>query len=130
MVVNVIGDLTLGVGYGVPGLAASTTVSLLVGAAGSVALLARRHAAVSLRPLVSSSARTGLAGLLAGVSCWAVVAWLRPLPDGGLLPVFVQLVAAGLAALATYTAAMLVLGRGQLRDLAAVAGVRLGPGSP
>jgi len=128
MVVNVAGDLTLGVAYGIWGLALSTTISLLVGAVGSVALLARRHAAVSLAPLVSSGARIGLAGLLAGTSCWAVVTWTGPGPEDRFLPLLVQLGAAGLAVLATYAAAMLVLGRDELRDLAVVAGLRFGRG--
>ncbi len=129
MVVNVVGDLTLGIAYGVWGLAISTTVSLLVGAVGSVTLLARRHAAVSLGMLASSAGRIGLAGLLAGTSCWAVLVWTSPGPAGDSLPVLVQLTAAGLAVLATYTCAMLVLGRAELRDLAAVAGLRFGRGS-
>jgi putative peptidoglycan lipid II flippase len=48
MVLNVVGDLTLGVAYGIPGLAASTSLSLVVGAGLLVLLLSRRHAAVSL----------------------------------------------------------------------------------
>lgn len=125
MVVNVVGDLTLGVRYGIPGLAAATTVSLLVGAVGSVALLARRHAAVSPRSLLSSGTRIGVAGLLGGLTCWSVVVWTGPGDDPSMLGVTLQLTAAGLAMLAVYAGALLVLGREELRDVGTVLGLRL-----
>jgi putative peptidoglycan lipid II flippase len=65
MAVNVTGDLTLGVRYGVPGLAASTSLSLVAAAVANTWLLRLRHDAVTLRPLV---------GILAGVAAAGTVA--------------------------------------------------------
>ena len=79
MVVNVVGDLSLGVAFGIAGLAASTTLSLVLGALLAVVLLQRRHAAVTLRPLAGAALRTSAAALGGGL---AAAAALAALPDG------------------------------------------------
>lgn len=80
MVVNVVGDLTLGRIYGVAGLAGSTTLSLFVGAAGTTWLLSRRHGAVAVRPATMSAARIAGAGTLAALAGLAVRAWVGDAP--------------------------------------------------
>jgi putative peptidoglycan lipid II flippase len=79
MVVNVVGDLTLGVRYGIAGLAFSTSLSLVLGALLAVALLARRHGAVDVGRLAAVAVRTGAAAALAGGAALLVLA---SLPDG------------------------------------------------
>ena len=70
MVINVIGDLTLGLKLGIVGLAASTSVSVLFAGVMLSILLARRHDAVDL----SSLGRT-LAAIGSATACAAVTAW-------------------------------------------------------
>jgi len=69
MVINVVGDLTLGIAYGVAGLAASTSVSLLAGGGVLVFRLGRRHRAVEVRSVVVAGARVVTAAVLSGVAC-------------------------------------------------------------
>jgi putative peptidoglycan lipid II flippase len=73
MVVNVVGDLTLGRIYGVAGLAVSTTLSLVVAAGLATRLLRRRHAGVAVRGMVPVLLRTGVAGAVATAAGWGVV---------------------------------------------------------
>ncbi|MEX5720856.1 murein biosynthesis integral membrane protein MurJ [Geodermatophilus maliterrae] len=124
MVVNVAGDLTLGVAYGIPGLAGSTALSLVLGAVLSVVLLARRHAALSPRALAATAARTGAAGGLAGLAAAGVLAaWV---PGGTGTVAAVLQVAVGTAVLGVLHTAGVVLLRGaEVTDLTAVVGARL-----
>jgi len=71
MVINVVGDLTLGRIYGIAGLAASTSLSLLVAAAANTWLLGRRHRVVgvaSTGPLLARALLLGGLATLAGVA--------------------------------------------------------------
>lgn len=71
MAVNVIGDLTLGLAWGVPGLAASTSLSLVIAAAANTWLLRRRHDLVAVRPLAMAGrvlVAAGCAAVAAGVT--------------------------------------------------------------
>lgn len=61
MAVNVAGDLSLGLSVGIPGLAASTSLSVMFAAVANTWLLARRHGAVDLRSLGGMVGRTALA---------------------------------------------------------------------
>jgi putative peptidoglycan lipid II flippase len=67
MVVNVVGDLTLGLRFGIPGLAASTTVSVALAAALNTWLLVRRHNAVSLHGVAGLMGRCGLGAAAAAL---------------------------------------------------------------
>ncbi|WP_456600268.1 murein biosynthesis integral membrane protein MurJ [Blastococcus sp. SYSU DS0616] len=120
MVVNVVGDLTLGVAFGIAGLAASTSLSLLLAAALAVALLARRHAAVTPRALVGTVARTSAAAAAGGLAATAVLAgWAGEPADT--LTAAGQIVSGGLIGAAVYAAALAALRGpelGELRDLA------------
>ncbi len=68
MGVNVVGDLTLGVTYGVAGIALSTTASLAVAALLAVVLLARQHDGVTLPPLTATGLRLGAAATAAALA--------------------------------------------------------------
>ena len=112
MVVNVVGDLTLGVAYGIPGLAASTSLSLCVGAAMLVVMLARRHGGVSLRPMAAATVRVGAAAL-AGVILDAETL----LPGAGAPASAAQLAATGVAVVGVYVGALLALRSPELHQL-------------
>jgi putative peptidoglycan lipid II flippase len=81
MVVNVVGDLTLGRAFGIPGLAGSTVLAVGCAAVLNTWLLHRRHRAVSLKQVAGTLARTGTAltaaaavALLAAHLCARLVA--------------------------------------------------------
>ncbi len=121
MVLNVVGDLTLGIRYGVAGLAASTSLSVLFAAASLSVLTARRHRAVALRPLVQTAWKVLVASAVAAVAGWGVLQAL-PVDHAG----HAVLALGGIATVcfATYTGVLLVLRvpalaelRDTLRDL-------------
>ena len=58
--INVVGDFTLGLTFGIAGLAASTSLSVLFAAVANTWLLGRRHGAVDLRSLPVMVGRTAL----------------------------------------------------------------------
>ena len=74
MVINVAGDLTLGVKLGIVGLAASTSVSVLFAAVMLSILLARRHNAVDLvslrRTLLTIGSATACAAVAIRAALW------------------------------------------------------------
>lgn len=76
MCVNVAGDLTVGLSFGVAGLAASTSAAMCLAAAANTWLLARRHGGVSIRPLAGLVGRTtaaaGAAALAGVVAVYAL----------------------------------------------------------
>lgn len=121
MVVNVVGDLTLGPIFGLRGLAFSTTASLVLAAVANVWLLHRRHAAV---PGGETLALLGRAAALVAVAL--AVGWgVRALTPG--LPPFVAAGAVGAAVLATYVAGLWVLRapeRAVVREVLAAARLR------
>lgn len=125
MVVNVVGDLTLGVAYGIAGLAASTSLSLVLGAVLMVVLLARRHDLVDLRQVGAATARVVTAAAIAAVASGAVGAALGP--TAGALQVAGRL-AVMIAVLGTvYGTALVVLRSPELRDLVATVRQQLDP---
>lgn len=71
MVVNVLGDVTLGRWYGVAGLAASTSVSFVVALVVAAVALVRARPGVAARPLVRPLVVAALAASLAGLVAWA-----------------------------------------------------------
>lgn len=74
MAVNLVGDVTLGLAFGVPGIAASTVLSLIVAALVSTVQLSRRHAAVDGRKVTGMLVRLGLAGGASGGAGLAALA--------------------------------------------------------
>lgn len=119
MGVNVVGDLTLGVAYGVPGLAASTSVSLILGAVGLAWLLARRHAGVSLGALGGTAVRVVVAATAAGGAA-AVVDASGLLPDTGQVADAGRLAVMLAVLLAVYLAALRGMRSRELQELVAV----------
>lgn len=124
MAVNVVGDLTLGIAYGITGLAASTSLSLVVAAVILLVLLGRRHDAVALHSLATSGARVLLA---VGIAVAAVaVAGLVGAPGGGaLLDDLVRVAVTGLLLLGVYAAALMALRGQEVRDVVDVVRPRL-----
>jgi putative peptidoglycan lipid II flippase len=61
MTINVVGDFTLGLTFGIAGIAASTSLSVLFAAVANTWLLGRRHDAVDLRSLPLIVGRTAAA---------------------------------------------------------------------
>ena len=119
MVLNVVGDLTLGIRYGVAGLAASTSLSVLFAAASLSVLTARRHRAVALRPLVQTAWKVLVASAVAAVAGWGVLQAL-PVDHAG----HAVLALGGIATVcfATYTGVLLLLrvpALAELRDTSA-----------
>jgi len=120
MVVNVVGDLTLGVAYGIPGLAGSTTLSLGVAAVLSVVALARRHTALDLRRLGAASGRVAAAAAAAAVAGRLALVLLPGDEAGTVGRLGSALAAVGVAGVAVtvaYVATLLVLRSPELREL-------------
>ncbi|RIQ11147.1 murein biosynthesis integral membrane protein MurJ [Jiangella rhizosphaerae] len=102
MVVNVVGDLTLGLAFGIPGLAASTSLSLVVAAAGNTWLLSRRHDGVAVGALWGLLRRTTVS---ATVTLGAALGVTRLVGD---LPAVAQVAAVGAGCLTVFAAATLL----------------------
>lgn len=103
MAVNVVGDLTLGVAFGIPGLAASTSLSLVIAAIGNTWLLSRRHGAVAVGALWGLLRRTTVSAA-ATLAAALGVAWLVRE-----LPAIAQVAAVGAVCLTVSAAATLLL---------------------
>jgi putative peptidoglycan lipid II flippase len=82
LAVKVAGDLALGLAFGVPGIAASSVLSLTVAAILTTASLARRHGAVDVPELVRPLVRLGVAGLAAGIAGAALLVAARSAAGG------------------------------------------------
>lgn len=81
MVVNVIGDVTLGPLFGIAGVAASTSASLALAAVANGALLARRHDSLDRRATGRLIRRTLVLGTAAGAGGWLARLALPDWPD-------------------------------------------------
>ncbi|GAA4980853.1 murein biosynthesis integral membrane protein MurJ [Actinopolymorpha pittospori] len=114
MAVNVIGDLTIGVRFGVAGLAASTSTSVCLASLVLTVLAARRHQAIALRPLVRTLLAVLVASAVSGVSGWAV---LRVLPTDGAWHAILALGTVGTVCLLGYGAVLVVFRVSALSDL-------------
>jgi len=115
MALNVVGDLTLGMRYGVLGLALSTSISVVFAATTMSVLTARRHRAVALGPLV----RTTM-GVVTAASVAAVAGWLaqQPLPARpGWPEALLALGVSGSVCLATYLGVLTLLRVSALTDV-------------
>jgi putative peptidoglycan lipid II flippase len=106
MTVNVAGDVTLGLAFGIAGLAASTSLSVTFAAVANTWLLGRHHGVVGLRSMSGMVARTAVAAL-AGAAVGAVV--LRILAAAvqpGLAGEIIVLATVGLALLGGFIGAL------------------------
>lgn len=108
MSVNVVGDLLLGRAFGVAGLAASTTASFLVAAAGQLTALRMSHKVVDLRAVTRRMLRCTLAAAVAGGVGWLVTGSLAAW-DGAPRGDLAVLVVAGAGCLIAYAGTLVVL---------------------
>ena len=122
MAINVVGDLTLGVRFGVTGLALSTSMSVVLSAVVLSVLTARRHQALAL----GSLGRTTLA-VLGASAVSAAAGWLvtQAVPVRNALDALLALGCTGVVCLGSYLCVLLLLRvpaiaelRDSLRDLA------------
>ncbi|HET6757829.1 MAG TPA: murein biosynthesis integral membrane protein MurJ [Propionibacteriaceae bacterium] len=109
MAINVVGDFTLGLTFGIAGLAASTSLSVTFAAVANTWMLGRRHDAVDLRSLPSMLARTGAAAAV-GTATAAGVYWLlNPLLGTGLVNEILLLVPVGLTLVGVFIGVLYAL---------------------
>jgi putative peptidoglycan lipid II flippase len=100
MTINVVGDFTLGLTFGIAGIAASTSLSVLFAAVANTWLLGRRHDAVDLKSLPLIVGRTAAAAAV-GTAAGAVVYYLLDrLLGGGILNELLLVSAVGLTLVA------------------------------
>lgn len=113
MAVNLAGDLTLGLALGVPGIAASTVLSLAVAAVANTAQLSRRHRAVDSLQAAGALARLGLAGVVAAAAAAAALAVVHgtagPASTSAGWDAATRLAGAGVAVAVTYVVALVLL---------------------
>jgi putative peptidoglycan lipid II flippase len=122
MVVNVVGDVTLGRRYGVPGLALSTTLSIGLAAVAGTLLLARRHRAVDVGAVATSIARITGAAAVAVAVAGVVLGRLDPQSHrAGVAPLLQVTVVAG-CVLASYGAVLAVLRAPELKIVGGAVG--------
>jgi putative peptidoglycan lipid II flippase len=109
MTINVVGDFTLGLTFGIAGIAASTSLSVLFAAVANTVLLGRRHDAVDLRSLPLMVGRTGAAAAV-GTAAGAGVYWLLdPHLSTGLVNEILLLVPVGLTLVAVFIGVLYAL---------------------
>jgi putative peptidoglycan lipid II flippase len=109
MAINVVGDFTLGLTFGIAGLAASTSLSVTFAAVANTWMLGRRHDAVDLRSLPSMLARTGAAAAV-GTAAAAGIYWLlNPLLGSGLVNEILLLVPVGLTLVGAFIGVLYAL---------------------
>src|SRR5215203_3392971 len=108
MAVNVVGDLSLGLAFGIKGLAASTSLSLVCAALVNTWLLGARHRAVDLKPLFGMVGRTAAAA--AGTAAGALVRrLLGPVVGQGIMAELLLLSSVACAVLMISVAGLYVL---------------------
>jgi len=118
MTVNLAGDLTVGVAYGVPGLAASTSASLVVGAGLLLFLLSRRHDAVDLRSLSRAGLRIAAAATASALVGTAVSGSIDA--GGSAWRSLGELAVVGALMLGIYAGGLAALRGGDLTDIGSI----------
>jgi putative peptidoglycan lipid II flippase len=109
MAINVVGDLTLGLRFGIAGLAASTSLSVVFAAVANTWLLGRRHAAVDLRSLPVILGRTAAAAAVGTAAGAVVYGLLGPVLGTGLVSELLLVSAVGLTLLGVFIAILYAL---------------------
>jgi putative peptidoglycan lipid II flippase len=107
--INVVGDFTLGLTFGIAGLAASTSLSVLFAAIANTVLLGRRHSAVDLRSLPLMVLRTGAAAAVGTAVAAGVYRLLDPVLGAGLVDEVLLLAPVGLTLVAVFIGVLYVL---------------------
>jgi putative peptidoglycan lipid II flippase len=109
MTINVVGDFTLGLTFGIAGIAASTSLSVMFAAVANTWLLGRHHDAVDLRSLPLMIGRTGVAAA-AGTAAAALVYYLLdPLLGPGLINEILLVTPVGLVLVGVFIGALYAL---------------------
>ena len=96
MTINVIGDFTLGLTFGIAGIAASTSLSVLFAAVANTWLLGRRHNAVDLKSLPLILGRTAAAAAVGTAAAGGIYYLLSQVLGGGLFNELLLVSAVGL----------------------------------
>jgi putative peptidoglycan lipid II flippase len=96
MTINVVGDFTLGLTFGIAGIAASTSLSVLFAAVANTWLLGRRHDAVDLKSLPLILGRTAAAAAVGTAAAGGVYYLLSQVLGGGLFNELLLVSAVGL----------------------------------
>jgi putative peptidoglycan lipid II flippase len=96
MTINVVGDFTLGLTFGIAGIAASTSLSVLFAAVANTWLLGRRHDAVDLKSLPLILGRTAAAATVGTAAAGGVYYLLSQVLGGGLFNELLLVSAVGL----------------------------------
>ena len=96
MTINVVGDFTLGLTFGIAGIAASTSLSVLFAAMANTWLLGRRHDAVDLKSLPLILGRTAAAAAVGTAAGGGVYYLLSQVLGGGLFNELLLVSAVGL----------------------------------
>jgi putative peptidoglycan lipid II flippase len=109
MAVNVAGDLTLGPIFGISGLAASTSLSLVFAAVANTWLLGRRHGAVALRSVPGVVGRTAGAAAAGAAAGALVLRVLSPPADTGVVGNLESVAYTGLAVLGVFVAVLYIV---------------------
>ena len=118
MAVNVVGDLTLGLAFGIAGLASSTSLSVIFAAAANTWLLHRRHGAVDLVSLGGMMGRTAVAAA-AATGVGGVINWLlRSVAGDGPVAGLFLLSSVGVAVVVVFVAVLFALRAPERRLLA------------
>jgi len=116
--INVVGDFTLGLTFGIAGLAASTSLSVVFAAVANTLLLGRHHGAIDLKLLPLMVGRTALAAAV-GTAVGAVVyRLLSPVVGTGLVSEVLLMSSVGLTLLAVFIGVLYALRAPERRLLA------------
>lgn len=118
MAVNVVGDLSLGLSFGIKGLAASTSLSLVSAAVVNTWLLAVRHRAVDLGPLFGMAGRTAAAAVAGTAAGALVLRLLDPVVGQGIAAELLLLSSVAFTVLMTFVGGLYVLRAPERRLLA------------
>jgi putative peptidoglycan lipid II flippase len=109
MSINVVGDLTLGLTFGIAGLAASTSLSVVFAAVANTWWLGRRHGAIDLRSLPLMVGRTAVAAAVGTAAGAVVYRLLRPVAGTGLVSELLLMSSVGLILLAVFIGVLYAL---------------------
>jgi putative peptidoglycan lipid II flippase len=109
MTINVVGDFTLGLTFGIAGLAASTSLSVVFAAVANTLMLGRRHGAVDLRSLPVMVARTALAAATGTAAGAVVYRLLDPVVDPGLIGELLLVASVGLTLVGVFIGVLYLL---------------------
>jgi putative peptidoglycan lipid II flippase len=118
MGINVVGDVTLGLAFCIAGLAASTSLSLVLAAVANTWFLGRHHGVVGLRSMSGMVARTAVAALAGAVVGVVVLRIVTAIVQPGLGGDIIVLSSVGLALLGGFVGALYVLRAPERRLLA------------